>query len=199
MAALTLILIGLWLAVVVGLRAVVHFRRTEGADIRFRDRPGSTQWWAKAVSSAGFLAIVAAAIAGLLGLPPLPILDRIQIAVAGVGLTILGTALSVIAQFAMGTSWRADVDPDARTPLITSGPFRWVRNPVLTGVMTTFAGLTLTTPNPIALAALACTVAGIQIQVRGVEEPYLRQTLGRDYIDYAARTGRFVPWLGRLR
>lgn len=40
---------------------------------------------------------------------------------------------------------------------------------------------------------------GIGVQVRLVEEPYLRRTHGVAYTDYAARVGRFLPRLGRLQ
>ncbi|MEV6279860.1 isoprenylcysteine carboxylmethyltransferase family protein [Nocardia sp. NPDC051832] len=198
MAVLTLVLIGLWLAVIVGLRAVVESGRGDRAEIRFRDPPGTVQWWAKVVSSIGFAAIVGAAVADLLGMPPISMLDRIPVAVVGVGLVVIGIVLTVVAQFAMGDSWRADVDPEVRPALVTSGPFARVRNPVLTGVVLTLLGFVLMTPNLIALAAWAIAVGGMQIQVRGVEEPYLRRTLGATYTDYAARTGRFLPRLGRL-
>lgn len=46
-------------------------------------------------------------------------------------------------------------------------------------------------------AALVALVAAVQLQVRVVEEPYLRTVHGAAYETYAARTGRFVPGLGR--
>ena len=39
-------------------------------------------------------------------------------------------------------------------------------------------------------------ITGSQLQVRLIEEPYLRQTHGSGYVDYASRVGRFVPGLG---
>jgi hypothetical protein len=54
----------------------------------------------------------------------------------------------------------------------------------------------------VALAGSAATpaalVAAVQLQVRAVEEPHLRATHGDAYAAYAARTGRFVPRIGRL-
>lgn len=40
---------------------------------------------------------------------------------------------------------------------------------------------------------------GLALQVRLVEEPYLLRTHGEVYRDWAARTGRFLPGVGRLR
>lgn len=54
-------------------------------------------------------------------------------------------------------------------------------------------------PNVPALLAAALTILGIEIQVRAVEEPYLKRTHGASYVSYAENVGRFVPGVGRLR
>jgi protein-S-isoprenylcysteine O-methyltransferase Ste14 len=46
---------------------------------------------------------------------------------------------------------------------------------------------------------LIAVAASVQVQVRLVEEPYLLRVHGDAYRAYAARTGRFVPGVGRLR
>lgn len=197
MAVFALVLIGMWLLVIVGVRTVLRIRRTIDAGPAVRDRFGTAQWWARAVSTFGFLAIVAAPIVELVGVEPIPMLDPILLRVAGAVLAIAGIALTLVSQLAMGASWRADVDPDVRTALVTTGPFQWVRNPVLTGVVATLLGLAVLVPNPLALAGLLISLAAIEIQVRCVEEPYLRRVHGAEYTEYAARTGRFLPVLGR--
>ena len=78
-------------------------------------------------------------------------------------------------------------------------PFAIVRNPIFTTLLLTLTGLTLMVPNPIAIAGLLIAIAGIQLQVREVEEPYLRRVHGHTYRDYTTRVGRFLPWLGRTR
>jgi len=62
----------------------------------------------------------------------------------------------------------------------------------------TAAGLALLVPNATGLAALLVLVAGIELQVRLVEEPYLLRSHGAAYADWASRTGRFLPGVGRL-
>jgi protein-S-isoprenylcysteine O-methyltransferase Ste14 len=114
-------------------------------------------------------------------------------------LTIAGTAATFAAQVAMGDSWRAGVDPGERTELVTSGPFRVVRNPVLSAVLVTCAGLVLMVPTVIGLAGLAAAVVANELLVRVIEEPYLRRVHGQDYLRYAATVGRFVPGIGRIR
>ncbi len=53
-------------------------------------------------------------------------------------------------------------------------------------------------PTALSLAALACLVAAVELQVRLIEEPYLLRVHGSPYREYATVTGRFVPGLGRL-
>jgi protein-S-isoprenylcysteine O-methyltransferase Ste14 len=200
MAVLALVLIAAWLLLVAGLRALIQIRRTGDASApRFRDRPGSPQWWARLLSGVGFACAVAAPLAELAGLGPITVLDRTPVRAAGVVLVVLGIAATLAAQLAMGASWRPDVDPDTRTALVTTGPFRLVRNPIFTATATTAAGLALIVPNPLAAAMLVAFVAALEIQVRLVEEPYLHRVHGTDYAQYAARTGRFLPWIGRHR
>ncbi|MGH3579571.1 MAG: hypothetical protein ACRDU0_18715, partial [Mycobacterium sp.] len=48
-------------------------------------------------------------------------------------------------------------------------------------------------------AGCALVFCALEIQARWVEEPVLARVHGAAYGDYAARTGRFVPVIGRVR
>ena len=199
MAVLALILVGIWVVLVSFVRGAIQYRRTGSSPVRLRDRPGSPQWWARLVSTVGVVLALAAPLAELGGLAAFPVLDQPLIRWGGVVLVLVGIAITTGSQIAMGGSWRADVDPDARTELVTSGPFRFVRNPVFAGSAITAVGLALVVPNVVSLLMLVAFFAGLEIQVRLVEEPYLLRVHGDAYRAYAARTGRFVPGIGRLR
>lgn len=199
MAVLDLVLVGVWVVLVSFVRGAIQYRRTGSSPLRLRDRPGSPQWWARLVSTVGVVLAIAAPLAELAGLQPFAPLDHPLLRWGGVVLVFLGIAITTGSQTAMGGSWRADVDPDARTTLVTTGPFRLVRNPVFTGSGVTVVGLAFIVPNVISLLMLVAFVAGLEIQVRLVEEPYLLRVHGDAYRAYAARTGRFVPGIGRLR
>jgi protein-S-isoprenylcysteine O-methyltransferase Ste14 len=200
MAILALILLVVWLALVAGLRSYVMYRRGGALPIAFKDRPGSAQWWARLISTLGIVFAVAAPVAELAGLAPIALFDHAVLRWAGVVVVVLGIAGTLAAQWAMGDAWRADVDPAAQAgTLVTNGPFRLVRNPILTTAAATAFGLALVVPNIIALAMLAAFVLAMEIQVRLVEEPYLLEVHGDGYRAYAARTGRFLPGIGRLR
>ncbi|MFE7277216.1 methyltransferase [Streptomyces sp. NPDC057623] len=81
----------------------------------------------------------------------------------------------------------------------SEGPFARVRNPIFTAMAVTGLGITLMVPNVLAVAALAALIIAVELQVRVVEEPYLRAVHGAAYTAYAATAGRFVPGIGRGR
>jgi protein-S-isoprenylcysteine O-methyltransferase Ste14 len=118
---------------------------------------------------------------------------------AGVGVTLVAAALPLIvwAQDTMGASWRIGVDPKERTDLVTAGPFRFVRNPIYTGMVMMAVGIALMVPNGVSLAAIAVYLVAVELQVRTVEEPYLLRTHAERFQHYVARSGRFLPGIGR--
>jgi protein-S-isoprenylcysteine O-methyltransferase Ste14 len=198
-AVVDLVLVLVWVGLVSLLRGVIQHRRTGTSPLRFRDRPGAAQWWARLLSAIGVLLAIAAPLAELAGLAPFAPLDQPLIRFGGVVLVVLGIVLTIGSQLAMGESWRGDVDQDVRSPLVTTGPFGLVRNPIFSGAAITAAGLALIVPNVFSLAMFVLFLAGLEIQVRLVEEPYLLRVHGEAYRRYATRTGRFVPGVGRLR
>jgi protein-S-isoprenylcysteine O-methyltransferase Ste14 len=189
-----------WLAVTVGLRVWHQRRHTGDTGVRLGDvRRGSAEWWAALLFFLAVPANPAAPLAALAGLAPLRALDRTAVHVAGVVIAVAGLALTSAAQLSMGEAWRIGVDHAEHVRLVTGGPFRLVRNPIYCAMAVTGAGMALISPNPVAVAQLAALAAGLHIQVRGVEEPYLRRIHGAAYAQYASRVGRFIPGIGRSR
>jgi protein-S-isoprenylcysteine O-methyltransferase Ste14 len=118
---------------------------------------------------------------------------------AGAVAALLGTAGALFAQAGMGESWRVGVDESEAPPLVTHGLFAWVRNPIFSFMGVSALGLSLLVPSAWTLVAIALSTLGIELQVRFVEEPHLQHIHGNEYARYAARTGRFVPGVGRMR
>lgn len=157
-------------------------------------------WIAKALFASSLLSAAAAVWLQLYArVAPLPLFDFSAARPLALTLFALGFAGTSACQLGMGRSWRIGVDPTERTDLVTTGLYRHVRHPIYTSVFVTAAGLALLVPNAIALAALALLVAALLLQTRGVEEPHLERMHGEHYRAYAARSGRFLPWIGRVR
>lgn len=195
-AALVLYLLGLILAF--GVRTLAAWRRTGDTGFRRPDTTALTAAWWGAVLFAGALVLgLAAPLAGLFDLGTAQ--PSRAVGATGLALMVLGLALVLISQAAMGNSWRIGVDEGEHTELVTRGVFALVRNPVFTGMAALLAGQVLAVPSVLSAAALIVFVTAVQVQVRAVEEPYLLRTHGRAYRSYLARTGRFVPFAGRQR
>jgi protein-S-isoprenylcysteine O-methyltransferase Ste14 len=195
MAMGTLALFGVFILVSGGLRTWIQRSRTGDSGIRRSKKKLSTgQWW---VGPFATLPGIAAPVAELLGMGPLTFLDRQPLRVGRAILAGLGIVMVFGAQMAMGDSWRIGVDEAERTRLVTTGPFRLVRNPIFTAVLVAVTGLALAVPNWFSVAGLALLFLGIEVEVRRIEEPYLLRIHGTDYSSYAERVGRFIPGLGR--
>ena len=116
---------------------------------------------------------------------------------AGLLLYGLGLSGTLWAQWTMGGSWRIGVDASERTALVTVGPFRWVRNPIFSAMAVCTLGLVLLVPSLLSITAFLFLIAGVELQVRWIEEPYLLRVHGKTYRAWADRVGRFVPLFGR--
>src|SRR5262245_10723424 len=177
---LALVLFVLWGLLVQGVRGLIQRRRTGDWGFR-RDlgRAGSVSWWTRVLPGLGGIAVgIAAPIASLAGLAPIGELDLPAVGAAGATLAVAGSLALFGAQLAMGEAWRIGLDETERTRLVTGGPFRLVRNPIYAAMIVVGLGLGLMVPNVVALAGLIAFLAGIELQVRLVEEPYLRRAHG---------------------
>lgn len=194
-----LVLYAVFAAIAFGWRTWLQWRRTGDTGLRMRAEPGSTQWWAKLGFIFALLTGAASPVGGIAGLDPISFLDTTVIKVCGVVLAIVGIAATAWAQWQMGSSWRIGVDPAERTGPVTGGAFALARNPIFSTMVVTATGLALMVGNGVAVAGLAALIVALEVQVRLVEEPYLRAVHGSAYTAYAAIVGRFVPGVGRSR
>lgn len=199
MATAALVLYGVFIVSGFGWRSYRQWRRTGSTGMRgFHGRPGSLEW----LAGAGFVvAILAGALAPIMQLTgllsPVATLDHPAIAALGTLAAVVGIAGTLWAQESMGDSWRIGVDDGEVTRLVDSGVFGWVRNPIFTAMLVFGAGVALMAPNPLAITGFVLLVVSIELQVRVVEEPYLRRTHGERYREYASRVGRFIPRIGQ--
>lgn len=110
-----------------------------------------------------------------------------------VGLVSLG--LTGWAQATMGEAWKIGIDRKGVAELVKHGPFRWIRNPIYTGMMGASLGFFLLVPCDPSLVLVVLTVYALQLQAR-LEEDFLRDEHGDAYAAWVAITGRFLPRLG---
>ncbi len=119
-------------------------------------------------------------------------LDRTLLAVAGTLLFVAGLAIA-LPSAGLFRRLGTNVEPwRPATQIVSTGLYRWTRNPMYLGMALSYAGLALGVDGPIALALLPVVLAIIQTQVIAREEAYLTAKFGEDYLDYRRRVRRWI-------
>jgi protein-S-isoprenylcysteine O-methyltransferase Ste14 len=77
--------------------------------------------------------------------------------------------------------------------LVVRGPYRHVRNPMMTGVFCIQLGTAIATASPWLFLWFAFFFTCVLIAIRGVEEPHLRKRFGAAYDDYRRHVPRWIP------
>ena len=112
----------------------------------------------------------------------------------GLALQIAGSAVLLwcVRDFAVrGRGTLAPVDPP--TELVAEGLYRWVRNPMYVGVLTTLGGHALWFGSRALLLYAALVFAAFHLFVTLYEEPHLAQRFGESYLRYRASVPRWIP------
>jgi protein-S-isoprenylcysteine O-methyltransferase Ste14 len=112
----------------------------------------------------------------------------------GVVLQIVGTCILLwcVRDFAVrGRGTLAPVDPPKE--LVAVGLYRWVRNPMYVGVVTTLIGHALFFGSGALWLYAAAVFTGFHLFVTLYEEPGLSARFGESYARYRASVPRWVP------
>jgi protein-S-isoprenylcysteine O-methyltransferase Ste14 len=125
-----------------------------------------------------------------------PLFGFSAIRVVGVLLIVLGIPLVLesFARFALkGLGTPAPVLPTRH--LVTSGFYRYVRNPMYIGVFAVIVGQGLLLGNVTLLWYGVAVGMGFHVFVLAYEEPTLRRTFGEEYETFCANVPRWIPRL----
>lgn len=121
---------------------------------------------------------------------------RIGIAAAGLLLIVVGLGLMVrtIRLFArIGEGTLAPWDPTQK--LVVRGVYRYVRNPMITGVMSVLLGEAAFFGSPALLGWFVAFAMVNMIFIPLWEEPGLERRFGADYREYKRHVPRWIPRL----
>jgi protein-S-isoprenylcysteine O-methyltransferase Ste14 len=100
------------------------------------------------------------------------------------------------------TFFRAKGTPVPLNPppqLVTTGPYAYVRNPMLTGVFALFFGIGVLLGSFSLLFIFTPLFILINVwELKAIEEPELMKRLGQDYVEYRKNTPMFFPGLEKI-
>ncbi len=84
--------------------------------------------------------------------------------------------------------------------VVTTGPYRYARNPMLTGVFLFLLGVGIAVDSLSLVLFFTPLFILINVwELKEIEEPELVKRFGDEYIEYQRRTPMFIPRLGRDR
>ena len=136
--------------------------------------------------------VVGVVIDRVLHLPPL--LPGVIGMAAGAFLLVAGALLCgwCVVRFKRAAGTPVPMNPP--TDLVVEGPYRWTRNPMLTGVFTGLFGLgVLLHSLGMVFVSIPAYVLLHVLELKMVEEPELERRFGASYVEYKRRVPMFWP------
>ena len=171
-------------------------------------------WWISAIGvkknirrrsrlwEVGFRIVVIAVIITLIRLPgtraffqggpPPAEIDSLR-GSAGLIACIAGFALAVWARLYLGRNWGMPMSLKEGHELVTTGPYRFIRHPIYTGMLLAIVGTALIN-GPIWVVVLAAMAVYCGYSAR-TEDSLMQQQFPEQYAQYKRRTKAIVPFL----
>ena len=115
-----------------------------------------------------------------------------SIRMVGILLGMMGDIIFIISVLTMKESWRAGVSYEEKTDLITDGIYQISRNPVFLGFDLVYTGMCFMFFNPVLVVISLLAIIMFHLQIKYVEEPFLKQEFKDDYLHYYQKVNRYL-------
>lgn len=199
MPNLSLILLLAFLIVIFPIRSLRRKKQFGSAPRVTYSRGRPLAWWtADLLFLTGFALVLAGPALELADLASLLIDPGTATIALSILIIVLAAGLAIWSQEVMGAAWRPDISPAGNAHLVTTGPFRIVRNPNYLAMLGTAGGATLLAPTAVGIVGVTVLTVGLALTARA-EEQGLLDSYGAAYPGYASETGRFLPGIGLIR
>lgn len=110
--------------------------------------------------------------------------------VDGLLMAAAGVVIFVAAMVTMGNSWRAGVNEAEQTQLVTTGLYRFSRNPAFLGFDLMYIGILLAFFHVVLCCFTVLAIAALHLQILQ-EEAFLAKAFGPAYLEYKKKVGRY--------
>lgn len=122
------------------------------------------------------------------------LLQSFFIKTSGFIIGIAGLSFCFYAQVKMGNSWRVGIDENDKTELITTGLYKYIRNPTYLGIFILNIGIWLIWPTWSVFILNFTFILSLEFQVR-CEEDFLESRFGDIYVIYKKKSWRYLPFI----
>ena len=185
-ASIFFVVYALWLLSELVIGGIIPRSRRHGTPIRYEDRSSRLL-----ISLSMFLSLMIAFLFAASGIASLPS----GAFYLGIGLMIAGILLRQWSIAVLGRYFSRTVGVQEGQAVVDRGPYRLVRHPAYTGSLLTMVGLGFVLQSGgavLVLIAFFGAAFGYRIHV---EEAVLTSKLGDEYVAYAKKTKRLIPYV----
>ena len=119
------------------------------------------------------------------------LIENIWLKYIGIMFCYIGLVIFLLALISFGKAWRIGIDENNSNELVTSGIFKYSRNPIFLFMDMYFTGIMLIYPNIVFILIAVCTIIGIHLQILR-EEKFLQNKFCEKYIEYKNKTRRYI-------
>jgi len=119
------------------------------------------------------------------------IFDYQSIKYIALGLVTLGFIIGIAALITMKNSWRVGIRYEQKTDLVTSGIYKFSRNPYFLSYYIMMLGFVLLFPSVFLLIPYLMIVYVFHSMILN-EEKYLESVHGEHYLDYKSKVNRYI-------
>lgn len=114
------------------------------------------------------------------------------IRIVGILLGMMGDIIFIISVLTMKESWRAGVSYEEKTDLITDDIYQISRNPAFLGFDLVYIGMCFMFFNHVLVVISLLAIIMFHLQIKYVEEPFLKQEFKEQYLQYYQQVNRYI-------
>jgi len=116
------------------------------------------------------------------------------VALLASGISIFGVATTIWARSSLADNWSADITFKEGHELVQRGPYRFVRHPIYTGILSMILAVAISFGNIRGFVGTVLAALGFWYKL-SLEEALMTRHFPDSYPPYRARVKALIPWI----